>query len=69
MAKFPIGVVFKLIPALTSALAELIQAAHKDSHGGKKITKEEADAIVEDLLEDLRPIVLAEVVRALDVEA
>lgn len=68
MAKFPIGVVFKLIPALTSALAELIQATHKDSHGGKKITKEEAEAIASDLLEDLRPVVLAEVIKALDVE-
>lgn len=68
MAKFPIGVVFKLIPALTSALAELIQATHKDSHGGKRVTREEAEAIAEDLLQDLRPIVLAEVVKALDVE-
>jgi hypothetical protein len=67
MPKFPIGAVLRLIPALTEALGGLIQATRKDSDGGKRVTRAEADAITSELLEDLRPIVLAEVVKHLDV--
>lgn len=66
--RLPLALIVKLLPALTSALGSLIEAASVDSDGGKKVTKAEAKAITDELVERLRPVVLSEVISHFEVE-
>jgi hypothetical protein len=60
-----VSLLLKLVPAVFGAVKELAIAARKDSDGGKKVTKEEARQIGEDLMRRLGKVVLPEVERQL----
>ena len=60
MAKLNLRFIGKLIPALLAGVEEAAHAMRKDSEGGKKITKEEGEAIVQAIAAKLRPVVLEE---------
>ena len=58
--QIPIRLILRLIPAIIKGVSGLAEAASKDSDGGKRITKAEAQDVAEDVLDTLRPILIEE---------
>lgn len=60
--KIPIRLILRLIPAIIAGIVELVEAMGEDSPGGKKITRDEAEEVVQAIIDKIRPVVMAELV-------
>jgi len=59
---------FKLFPAVIAAVEETVDAVHPDSEGGKKITKDELEDIVEAAASKFRDVLAGELASRFSVE-